>query len=761
MSNTIGKKTTFWELVKNKIKIPTLQRDYIYGSGTEKTETVLSNMLRTFKNALVNDTEETLDFVYGSKSKAREFMPLDGQQRLTTLFLLHYYAGLKNKELQDDGFTALGHFSYATRNCTIAFCNNLLIKKHDELRSVIFSAKNGDKHPIRDYLMDLDEFRNSFYTDPSVMSMITVLDRIHQNFNDIDGLWQKLTSDNCPINFYLLDFGVFDLSDDLYNKMNSRGKPLTEFEVFKAKIHKRIAMHDKNLANRIAIKLDTDWMQFIWGILNHTNNLKEVDPAYMCFFKNLFRTLDYVSGYTPHRFDSLNDDCIEANMGSKMKINAVEHIFDTFTNLHNCIPDELNEDYSRIMTEAISSDIKYTNMLYLYAFYIGLALSSRKPEYIPLTKYEFYLRFRHVRNLINNSSDFIREDNMPRLLDDIRHVMCDRLLKMNPLILNRNSWNEEQEKELHRDVWQKLFIYEDTYELNGTIQAFAYGLSPDNRLNLGNPDFVAGLTARLKKAVHFFKSTDNMQEYERRSILLAIGDYAMCSSGKSSYRYFGIIKSSWQNFTGFHRFNEKNRIMETFDKIDVKCNLSRYLYDTSDTNTENWRYYAIKYAKEITVAYRSSNYGYIYFPGVDDLNLFGNNPGYLDAVVLQSSYYSPTNVAWKMIHRILEQKLSDKYSFYLNNHGGSEFILSKIGNDAKLDMSHDGWHVIGISPDILKSIGLDVTAIQGTDASESGESEDTSKCDSLVRHHIGHDYVDEGIRIFELLDKEFGLLKKQ
>ena len=52
MNNAIGKKTTFWELVQKRITIPTLQRDYIYGAGTEKTEEVLDNMLNTFKKAI-------------------------------------------------------------------------------------------------------------------------------------------------------------------------------------------------------------------------------------------------------------------------------------------------------------------------------------------------------------------------------------------------------------------------------------------------------------------------------------------------------------------------------------------------------------------------------------------------------------------------------------------------------------------------------------------------------------------------------------
>ena len=98
MDNQIGYKTTFWKLVsKQPISIPTLQRDYIYGAGTEKTETVLSNMLSTFKTALDSVTqdsndrkEETLDFVYGSDSIAKDFMPLDGQQRFSCFIITQH-----------------------------------------------------------------------------------------------------------------------------------------------------------------------------------------------------------------------------------------------------------------------------------------------------------------------------------------------------------------------------------------------------------------------------------------------------------------------------------------------------------------------------------------------------------------------------------------------------------------------------------------------------------------------------------------------
>lgn len=46
--------------------------------------------------------------------------------------------------------------------------------------------------------------------------------------------WELLTSDNSPIVFYYLPLKKFGLSDDLYVKMNARGKALTPFENFKA-----------------------------------------------------------------------------------------------------------------------------------------------------------------------------------------------------------------------------------------------------------------------------------------------------------------------------------------------------------------------------------------------------------------------------------------------------------------------------------------------------------------------------------------------
>jgi hypothetical protein len=763
MSNSIGRKITFWTLVRDGITIPTLQRDYVYGAGTEKTEVVLGNMLDTFKKAFELGHEETLDFVYGSESKAKEFMPLDGQQRLTTLYLLHYYAALIanhpdgfTDEDDDKIFATLNKFSYATRNCTITFCTQLLIAKYKLVRKVVLNSDIDVDSVISDYLKDMDDFRGSFYTDPSVMSMLVVLDRIHNKFRGMDFLWERLTADDCPINFYQLDFGVFDLSDDLYSKMNSRGKPLTSFEIFKAKMHKHIKTRNKKNADDIAMKLDTTWMQYIWEILEYTQELKNVDPAYMCFLKNLFKFFDYISGCEKQQFDRLDDNCLRSNMSSTWRVKAMENVFDTLASKSKYIPEAIREDYNGFIRECVKVDMHNNRMLLLYAIFLGL--------YYSLDESEFVYRYRHVRNVVNNSGDIIREEFMNLLLLDISHIMQGKLCKIAaPKKLNSNSWAEEQEKERHREIWSKLFDYEDIWEINGTLNAFAVGLNDNNTLDLGNSDFVNNLQTRLEKAAHFFNET-SIEEHKRRSALLSLGSYAIAKYKNPQYRYFGVIRGSWQNFTGYHRYDECQNIMDVIDKIDTSRSISSYVGNTENVAAENWRYYAIKYATEITVSYRKPDYGYMYFFGIDEQNPYNDKTGYIDVVILQSSYYSSSNVAWKMIHRLLELRCSSKYHMFLYHIGGDQILLSKICKDAKMDIQPDGWHLIGINHSELDKAEIQYTIItnhQDEALDEEGNVVTPLQLsDCLVSHKIGEDYVEEGETILKKLSSIYTSLVK-
>ena len=81
---------SFWELLTEtkKIEIPIIQRDYAQGRDNEKTNKIRGLFLDNLIKAIGSENETLeLDFVYGDIRNGI-LQPLDGQQRLTTIFLI-------------------------------------------------------------------------------------------------------------------------------------------------------------------------------------------------------------------------------------------------------------------------------------------------------------------------------------------------------------------------------------------------------------------------------------------------------------------------------------------------------------------------------------------------------------------------------------------------------------------------------------------------------------------------------------------------
>ena len=114
---------TLWGILnERRIEIPIIQRDYAQGRiGKEHLrERFLGKM---FDVLCGKGGTMTLDFVYGTIENDALY-PLDGQQRLTTLWLLHWYIALKSDNLSanKDIFNC---FTYETRISSREFCNHL------------------------------------------------------------------------------------------------------------------------------------------------------------------------------------------------------------------------------------------------------------------------------------------------------------------------------------------------------------------------------------------------------------------------------------------------------------------------------------------------------------------------------------------------------------------------------------------------------------------------------------------------------------
>ena len=138
----------FFDLIgKHDIQVPVIQRDYVQGRAvTNKEKEKRDDFVKKLMDALLPDgVPFHLDFIYGGREsfgrggtmpKNAPFLPLDGQQRLTTLFLLHWTllqknvpaAGEGNEEAQQtfrSRMEALAKFTYKTRISSGRFCRKL------------------------------------------------------------------------------------------------------------------------------------------------------------------------------------------------------------------------------------------------------------------------------------------------------------------------------------------------------------------------------------------------------------------------------------------------------------------------------------------------------------------------------------------------------------------------------------------------------------------------------------------------------------
>lgn len=281
-----------------RIRIPIIQRDYAQGRPAEKE--VREEFLGALEGALKKSADDpslplNLDFVYGSvegKDETR-FLPLDGQQRLTTLFLLHWYLAWSDQRYDDfiQMFRADDHarFSYSVRPSSNEF--------FDELVAYQPVIRPEEVNLLSELISDQPWYFRSWRLDPTIQSALSMLDAIHSRFSPSKGFYARLVDENLPaITFQLLDLDNFGLSDDLYIKMNARGKPLTPFETFKARYEQdlqqqfdgetfSIGKENFSAAEFVARRMDTQWADLFWAYRDKASNL--YDNAVM----NVFRVL--------------------------------------------------------------------------------------------------------------------------------------------------------------------------------------------------------------------------------------------------------------------------------------------------------------------------------------------------------------------------------------------------------------------------------------------------------------------------------------
>jgi hypothetical protein len=194
-----GEQLSFFQLFSEKgwkIEIPIIQRDY--AQGRESATSIRNALIDVLYRHISENENIDLDFVYGGLTGEHNdtLILLDGQQRITTLFLLHWYLANKEnraKEFQD--FMLSGndsHFTYATRASAREFCNAIVRCELDFSRLI----STNDEVRLSTILRDMPWYFESWENDPTIRAMLTMVDAIDEKFMHAQGLFDRLIN-NC------------------------------------------------------------------------------------------------------------------------------------------------------------------------------------------------------------------------------------------------------------------------------------------------------------------------------------------------------------------------------------------------------------------------------------------------------------------------------------------------------------------------------------------------------------------------------------
>lgn len=603
----------------NGIEIPLIQRDYAQGRDMPKVEDIRRRFVGALKKALINNEPITLDFVYGEIDNNRTLIPLDGQQRLTTLFLLHWYIA-RREGVSEDKLAFLTKFSYATRYSAREFCKRLVSPDYQP---------DFNRFRLSDEITDQNWMPLDWENDSTISAMLRMIDYIHVMFNNsCNNLWPRLEA-GC-ISFYFLPIKQLGATDDLYIKMNSRGKPLTEFENVKAEWEASIRaispsimpqQDAEQLQHRIEQKMDLDWTDLLWPYRNGQTGSSADDVVDDKFIRYL-RFLTDIIYYKDEELKKNSSDIlsivedlfrdsekapehlefIERGFDCWLDVD-IEHLFNTYLTTTPTASDpqkcvvaapvnvfaQACYTYGDMNGRTRLFPIGRSVMLYAFLYYL------QHKETISDT--QFARRIRIITNLIKQSEYELREDNMPNLLRQTEYILTHGDIEEGYLNFNANQLAEEHEKavwlQTHADKADTLCRLENHPLLQGAIRV----------IGLDHIDF----TDRFYSLFACDHSLVNRA-------LLSIGDYALLVNNRFQIGSGSAdFDSSWRAIfsTSQQGIAPKRDILlallsqnQHFTNNMLQSVIDRYLRETREYD---WRHYLVKYD-----AMRPDRYG-MYF----------------------------------------------------------------------------------------------------------------------------------------------------
>lgn len=471
--------------IVERVEIPLIQRDYAQGRTGRAVERIRSSFLNILYRAVTGGEPICLDFIFGDVDDGT-FHPIDGQQRLTTLFLLHWYLAFRANRLdQEEGWK---NFTYATRASARLFC----------IRLAGCHPPPEVEHLI-EWIKDQAWYLYTWRHDPTIQSMLVMLDDMHKCFrmDDCVDAWERLVHSEVPaITFHLLPIEQMGPSEDLYIKMNSRGKPLTPFENFKARFEQVLDASYPDRVKEFALKVDGRWSDLLWPY--HGGDYI-VDDEFLRYLHFVTEICEWRDGrLAAGDISSLAEGVYgRGNPKAKMNLDFLFEALDTWVEadipgffasifaLGASTPDSDDTTKVVLFGQQGGVDINlFAECLKSYGVMSGRSRVFSWGQTIFLYAVllhrirkttGFACRLRVLRNLVEASGNELRLEKMPALLEDVERIVVQGTLDGVAAFNQAQVADERLKVELlamNPEFERVLYRLEDHPLLRGCLAAF-------------------------------------------------------------------------------------------------------------------------------------------------------------------------------------------------------------------------------------------------------------------------------------------------
>lgn len=512
-------------LSRCEIVIPDFQREYAQGRCDKHSGFVRKMFLNDIFGFLKDETKEKmeLDFIYGRINDRNEFFPYDGQQRLTTLFLIYAELCRENEEYAE---LLSQKFRYADRPEAEAYCKSCLKNIENPTDSTNASVKG------------MQEMRKA------IKAKIKKEPLSEKEIKKLDSIVFYIPSD-------------ISLSTDIYWKMNSRGKRLTPLERFKSSWFGKDEEEQAKNIDKIAVKF-------------FDANREKYEESFMSIISIMFNSFALIENHKEDKINFYNPELVpsSAYVAFKPLQNGVyaeslktllcamaDKDFDLIKFQDNFTADcptysikRLNNEYQKGQQEKslffyllTAGNLKEKSLLFSYLLTAGEGLSGKD-------KIKDWMRF--CANIIWNASDmksalrliFELRTKAGNILSYLASVECEKSRSMDQYVEEIMKAHAIKNNEVKK---KDIEIAESAAFADGRIDFLFYNTA-------GEEDWKNFIKKRDNFCRWFDDDKDKgVRDNYREAIVTA---YIKLSPWDWDELYFDTSREHWKNkiFGGIH-----------------------------------------------------------------------------------------------------------------------------------------------------------------------------------------------------------------